>query len=181
MKKNIRFTSKKNTREMQVTVSFCFILAFVSLFLAYFITSWFYPTETLNEQNIPHIVADENVSVVDNEQTNAQETIDAEEEIYNLIKTYIYASVIEEKEILYSVSTLEWKNILNEKLSNNNQSSNKLKFLSNSLTLTKNTLSTTEGFYNVSYIIENGDENIQQNIQVDVVKENNVWKIAKIH
>lgn len=179
MKKN-RFISKKDNREMQVTVSFCFILAVLSLFLAYFITSCVYSPKT-PEIETPNIVADENVSIIDDAEIETQESIDAEKEIYNLIKTYVYASVSGENEILYSISSPEWKNILMEKLENNVQNTENLKFLPTSLTLIKNNLSTTEGFYNVSYIIENDTENIQQNIQIDVIKENNVWKIAKIH
>ena len=116
MKKTNKFIAKKDNRETKVLVSFAFILAVLSLFSAYFITSLFDNEKIDNSQ--PNIVVNENISIVEDNQIESQNIQEMEDEIYNLIKTYIYASVMRENEILYAVSTDEWQTVLYEKLNN---------------------------------------------------------------
>lgn len=176
MKKN-KFITKKENREIKVTVSFAIILAFLSFFIAYGISSLVdTPKKTPTE-----LIGNENVTIVETE--NGQNIIadetEIEKEIFNLIKTYIFASVKQDEKILYVISDNNWSNVLKERLTNSKIETN-YEFVSSSLTLTKNDLTEDKGIYNVSYILNNNDETIQQNIQVTVVKENNTWKISNI-
>ena len=176
MKKN-KFITKKENREIKVTVSFAIILAFLSLFIAYGISALVDNPDKISTE----LIENENITIIETETGQniiANET-EIEKEIFNLIKTYIFASVKQDEKILYVISDNNWANVLKERLTSS-QTETSYEFVSSSLTLTKEDLTKNKGIYTVSYILNNNNESIQQNIQVTVVKEDNIWKISNI-
>lgn len=173
------FTPKKRQNEIKIMVVLCCILGFLSLFISYAISSMVDGTkeqQTVINENI----MGENISVIEENNIENFNVTEAEKEITNLIKTYIHSSVKNEKEILYALSTNDWATSLKTKLENNPSNTEEIKFITTSLNLSKNNLSPNEGFFDVSYILEYDQQNLQQNIKVFVVKENEVWKISKV-
>ena len=179
MKQKMTFTPKKKQNEIKIMVIICFVLGFLSLFIAYAVSSAIdnnnKPTNIINEN-----ISGENISVVEENNLENFDVVETEKEISNLIKTYIDSSVKNEKEILYALLTNDWATSLKTKLENNTQETENIKFITTSLNLSKNNLSPTEGFFDVSYILEYNEQNLQQNIKVFVVKENEIWKISKV-
>ena len=179
MKQKMFFTPKKRQNEIKIMVVICVILGMLSLLIAYAISSVVdntnEPTNIVNEN-----ISGENISIVEENNLENFDIIEAEKEISNLIKTYIDSSVKNEKEILYALSTNEWANSLKNKLENSSQETENIKFISTSLNLSKNNLSSSEGYFDVSYILEYNEQNLQQNIKIFVIKENEIWKISKI-
>lgn len=160
---------EKQNRETKIrrTVIFYVITAIIALLLGIFLSSIFLP----KQENTP--------ITVDNIRENSQE-FDAtteQKEIESLIKSYITASVLGEKDILLALSNEDYKKELENK---DITKAEGVKFLSNTLKIDTVSISEKEGVFEIKYVLEFNSETTQQNNTIYTIKENNRWKISKL-
>ena len=161
---------KNKTKITKKTIMFYIITAIVTLIVSIFVSSL--TTNKPNNQPISNIS-------VDDVRINSEnfDSISEKNEITSLIKSYITASVLGEKNILINLTTGEFKNTLSNKEIMKNTDVN---FYSNSLSVSPISLTEKEGIISVKYVLEYNNENIQQNQTFYTIKENNRWKISNL-
>lgn len=166
---NNPYTPKKISKQTKITIIVYIITAILTLVGSIFITS------IVSNKNVPEtqVLTEENIRV----NSENFDSIQEKSQIESLIKSYITASVLGEKEILLSLTTGEF----HTQVENMNISkANGINFYSNSLVINTVSFSELEGIFSVKYVLQYNGTNTQQNHTIYTIKENNRWKISNL-